>query len=458
LIGLGDLGGIGGNVDKNKFLIDIRKKCWSLPLTENQSVISIGIVGETEGEVSPKYVEYKEIEQFGKKLEKDLMSKQIINSLRLESLMVEGECTGSFKATVNYMDNFGHLATGHAIAQTSTMAKLKALAEGFERHQSGQFFYNQFSSIQELEEKKQKYIDPELYLRQADEYIKDQKLTKLTKTESKYWVKAIREYSKMEELVLCDTIFYPTPNNYYPNRYCEPCSNGISAHSTREMAIKGGILEVIERDALMICWYCKRVPKTIRNSSLSTEIQMRIKYWAKKGFELVFFDISIDSVPVVMSCFFSENYPAFLAGTSASFSYNEAILKALSEVESMLNYTLNNPNDRVKIYIEKDVNSILAHAYRFFYPETNSELDYLRTGEVIDCPQDKEIDLIQKYDPVVVDFQTDPNLCDLKVVKVIIPQLLDINFGYGSEFYFHPRYKELKLKAPVYPAKPHFFA
>ena len=147
-----------------------------------------------------------------------------------------------------------------------------------------------------------------------------------------------------------------------------------------------------------------------------------------------------------------------MAGCCANYSYQVAISKSLGEVEVIMNYHINNVDKKVDKIEKKDVDTIIKHAYQFFYPETLPELEFLRSGEVIDCPEDINIDIIQKYNPIVINLGTDPNICDLKVIKVIVPELIDINFGYGSEYYNHPRYAQLGLNSPQHPANPHFFA
>ena len=155
----------------------------------------------------------------------------------------------------------------------------------------------------------------------------------------------------------------------------------MGAGRNYEEALLGGLLELCERDSLMIMWLLKLTPNIFIKNSLPLKIQNRIKkIEALAHGEITLFDISFDKKIPHICAFFRYNNPEnelIHIGASAHFSLNDAIYKALDEVLANLLY---GEHKISKILDFSDIKSLSDH--RFFYSQNGNKkfLDFLFIG------------------------------------------------------------------------------
>jgi ribosomal protein S12 methylthiotransferase accessory factor len=120
----------------------------------------------------------------------------------------------------------------------------------------------------------------------------------------------------------------------------DPFSSGAAAHRSLPLAMRRSLLELIEREALMLTWYL-RLPLPPIDISHSTKPELREVYdfLTERGIELSCFDLRVDfDVPAVLLCGrASRDAGQWLAGgfvlsPSAAGSWDDAIGHALHEV------------------------------------------------------------------------------------------------------------------------------
>jgi ribosomal protein S12 methylthiotransferase accessory factor len=115
-------------------------------------------------------------------------------------------------------------------------------------------------------------------------------------------------------------------------------SNGCAAGQSLTAAAYRGLLEVIERDALMRCWYAKTTPDRIRLDEFPTLRTLRDDCEPADGrVELLALDSDLPfTVVAAVLVGASETRPKFLVAASARLGFEEAVADALEELSQQV--------------------------------------------------------------------------------------------------------------------------
>jgi ribosomal protein S12 methylthiotransferase accessory factor len=160
-------------------------------------------------------------------------------------------------------------------------------------------------------------------------------------------------------------------------------SNGLSAGTTLTQAILGGLYEIIERDALMICWM-NRLPATlIEPPQASCQTASIIRHYARFGVDVRLFLLPTDQpAHVVMAVGEAPEgtAPARVVGLGCDLDPIRALDKAVFELcqgrpSEASRYRENNPADRLKRY--EDVKDLDDHPGFHAVPGRGAEFDFL---------------------------------------------------------------------------------
>ena len=344
----------------------------------------------------------------------------------------------------------GQVASG--ISTSWSDAKLKAIAEGYERQQSSHFFYDVRSSARELSGR---WLDPRVIAPLTDaQYVQFPHLQKFSEDLEIEWVKGI-DYAGETVFVPTDLVFYSTPK-LKRKLMVDTCSSGFAAYADMAGAIDRGLLEIVERDSLMRSWYEKRSPCMLDYAILPLHLQNRAKYWSSRGHDVTVLDVSQMGVVIIEVVITSDSYPCFVSGASSSLeSFNEAAIKAFQEAESRLIYGLNEQSTRE--LTPEHVHSVLDHEALYAQSRLYHEyLEFLFEGEISKTTPEAKAsidDLKCKLDAVVVNVSEERSA--LRVVKVLSPKLVPISFGFGAGHYSH---HSLTCVAEDARLMPHYFA
>ena len=269
------------------------------------------------------------------------------------------------------------------------------------------------------------------------------------------------EWIRGENLEGC-AVYVPIDLVFYPIKptgrklIVDTCSSGFAAYTTREGAIDRGTLELIERDALMRSWYEQKSPVQIGLSALPTYLRRRISYWREQGREVYVLDLSQNGVIITEVVITSDEYPCFVSGASSSLaSFDEAAVKAFHEAESRLIFGLNEPSTRT--ISPEHVHAVLDH--ELLYAQSRQYHEYVQflfdgpTSDIAPVATAAISSLKQQLEIVIVDV-SETN-ASLKVVKVLSPLMIPINFGYGTNHYLHHSLSRAHDASRV---MPHYFA
>jgi thiazole/oxazole-forming peptide maturase SagD family component len=347
--------------------------------------------------------------------------------------------------------------TGNSFATSENYDEVvvKVLAEGFERYASGKLRIDVQAKTKDLNGL---WLHPnQLFPLNETIFKTDKELHPFS--EDKVWDWVIGHNLSGEKLFIpVDCVFYPLNEAVLGRKPClYASSNGAAAHFDRNKAVQNGLMELIERDAIMVHWFGGLMPKALPIKNASDMVLHRVRHWQNKGWQVKFINYTLDSVPVVGVFIWSEaNFPHLATGGAAAFTFETAIEKAFNEAEYMLLSWMDTEVERItkqKVVTPND------HGILYFNPEHFNEIkEYLDAGiEEVDMSSNSDLNSL--FEPIVVDLHNPTSSSQLWAVQVLSTKLMPINFGYGYEAYKHPRIQSLGLQwSREYPSFPHYVA
>lgn len=244
--------------------------------------------------------------------------------------------------------------------------------------------------------------------------------------------------------ILADHVYFP----YFPETsyYCFSNSSGCAAHPDRQTAIETGTLELVERDAFINSYFCKLDMPVVSNNTLPNYIQKRIQDLQAVGFKVWIVDHSLDLAPVVFVMAQSIEHAFTTCASCSSFDVEHAVSHALMEVEAsvlhrlqygVLDKILPNevvwPNDHGRLYGQKNyfqnadflVGSHKFVSFREIGGNTSRTWD-----DLLVCFESKG----WKHLVVPLTLSDDyGGNGDLSIVRVIVPGIMQMTFGYRQE-------------------------
>lgn len=357
------------------------------------------------------------------------------------------------------------IASGASFEKNSALLKL--LGETAERYSLSTYDRNLlvYKSFNQLVNSKENVLDPwqlallpEFFGENKREVLKDSKFS---------WIIG-------KSLVTDKKILVPTQLVYVPYLYhkSEPIlqlsiSTGAAAGETIYDAIYRGICEVIERDSFMIHYYNNLSSPRINLQALGSKKILRIiKIFRRYNLELCINDITTDiGVPAVVATVIDRTGmgPAVCVGLKAGFDMNQNVIGATEEALMVRSWVRDeymylkpkHSSPKIISSIEERANfwcpTGTIHYLDFWLSATNNKGPYELRKFRRSSYKEKVTELIRilglkGYDVVYVDI-TAPKICkyDVKVVKVIIPQLQPLHL---DEKYPYLTFRRL-YNAPV---------
>ncbi|MEK7078125.1 MAG: YcaO-like family protein [Patescibacteria group bacterium] len=335
-------------------------------------------------------------------------------------------------------------------------AVVKVISEAYERHVCYDPMVTTWGSAASL---KTNFIDPNKFAPYLSDHPVYQRyrLTQFVPEQERGWLTGHFWETTNKIMVPCDMIFFEKPIRQGVSCY-RPNSSGVAAHPNSEVATENAFLELVERDALAVTWFSRKVPVRIMDEALPSDIFIRKTIWEKQGWAIHILNITLEWLPVCLVLFINhqDEYPSVASGAGCCVNLSAAIEKAFVEAEYMALSWRSRRNKKLPVIT--DVYSPDQHGLLYASGQYRNELDHL-----LDAPFNDSLLLqgdlkrmVLAHNPVVI--RMDGGKYPLKVVRVLSESLLPLTFGFATEHYGHPRLLMLGLKWDrSFPSIPHFF-
>jgi ribosomal protein S12 methylthiotransferase accessory factor len=362
---------------------------------------------------------------------------------------------------------------GGGVSINRETAMLKALGEAIERYCLSVYKLKDFPlfSYNEINEQA---LDPRKVVSFSDQQLSSDRFMRFrfNKNTKFRWVMG---YS----LTRHKPIYVPAQLVYFYHVEEEPIirfpdSNGAASWPSLAGAVRQGICEVVERDAIMIN-YLNKLPRErveIENIQNDTIVELR-RIHEKYEFELYVYDLTTDiPISTMLSILIDRSGvgPAVVVGTASNLDPYTAIISSIEGAKAgpeLRDAVLRNPNlDPTKIRNPNLAHGLfwwgsdkIAHLDFFLKNRRRKEIGLLKDRSAYDVVRDlKDILRIfeeKRIEVVFVDVTT-PDIRDLgfSVVKAVMPELHPIHqlerfkyFG-GKRLYQVPRILGYKDRAP----------
>jgi len=249
------------------------------------------------------------------------------------------------------------------------------------------------------------------------------------------WIRGEDLLSGEPRWVPVDLVNYPLATATVGRRLLDFAnSNGVAAHTERELAIRHALLERLERHAVLRSWYDDSPPTRIDLAGLGPYIQHRANYWRGVGYDLTVLDYSIDGAPIAGVAISSDGrVPGFAFGSAAAGVQADAITKALHEAEiGMAGYRVLAPRELTA----DEIATPIDHGWFHAMDGERRASRFLRSGPT-GAPTGTVLTsaswdaLVQRLRPIVITMEAPE---PLHVVRVLTPELIPIGFGAGLEY------------------------
>lgn len=231
-------------------------------------------------------------------------------------------------------------------ARDPKLALIKAEAEGWERFawanlvdiHSERFQIGRFADVEAA-------IDPNTLVAYSKRQYgrEDFPFTPFSLRKQYVWVDATDAMSGQLHKVMADCVYASTalPSKFQKSLFTNTSTSGMAAGASQQDAICRATLELIERDAFVCAWMSRYAPPVIKNSSLPRSSLQRVKALTEAGFRVVVSNISTVLAPVISVFVQSAQLPFTAIMAAADFSAEEALKKALDEVEGRIAHAQN---------------------------------------------------------------------------------------------------------------------
>jgi ribosomal protein S12 methylthiotransferase accessory factor YcaO len=263
--------------------------------------------------------------------------------------------------------------------------------------------------------------------------------------------------------ILADLCYAYEPP-HYPQQCAGTTSSGVAAHTIVSNAQRAALLELYERDALMLVWMNRSQPPRISDEKLPAAARVSLENVRRMGYTCVSLDGTCRSVPVAFAVAYRATAPALILGAGAESSLGEAAVHAWQEAEVELFWRLREARHEVpSAFVAPEYVVTCADHARLYNDPTHASLAaFLWANDretsrdpssVIDLlpTEDDRFDLktfAQAYGLDAIYKVRYGSFLGFPVVRLLVPNLVPIAFGWNQFPVDHPaRYGRCSVPA-----------
>lgn len=389
------------------------------------------------------------------------------------------------------MPGYGDISAPGGSAAARWQGLTKVLFEGLERYSAA--FVDHRKLILSKAVNQQFLVAERFPLYASWQYQQaDWPFSALTPDSEIYWCQA-------RSLINGESRYVPACQVYVPYQPVDQqeclgssTSTGMAAAWHKSDALLAGLLEVAERDALMVMWFNRLSMPKLELPSDSPAMQLIAKSMQHSSAQLHLIDITNDcAIPTVLAILKSQafGFPLTTVGLAAKTDYDSAAAKAFCEAVS--------DYERIRAHLAEygdaywrpksdfsDVTDFAWHGMAYIDPAMQQQLSFMWQSEQLSVrrPQDgiagsnssqQLLSCLQLLQPLVseivaVDLTTrDVASLGVQSWKVLIPELVPVNPDHRYPPMGHRRLFEVPvrlgyLRQPLTPAQmnkfPHPFS
>ncbi|WP_158305596.1 YcaO-like family protein [Alkalihalophilus pseudofirmus] len=336
--------------------------------------------------------------------------------------------------------------SGSGFSINDEQAKLAAVGEAIERYSSRYFNPEELITSTYLDIKDHAFNPTHVTRHNHDQYAEVDHLQPVEESSTLNWVKTM-DYLSQGSVYLPFELVYLFPSEYKPFRDIISTGLACAPGPDTETAIIGGLNECIERDAFVLFWLLRKANFKIDLKQVKdTNIKQLISKATAAHLTIELFDITQAdlNVPTVLTLVKRRGKSGFYFGCATNFNYLTTIKKSLEEglggygayIESIEYYNTKVPD------FKREIKQLDDHPL-YYISGKNDEIleDFMfEKLEIININNllNRDITLSAvlqnfktlNYNVFYKDLTTlDINELDLKVVKVICPELAFLPAG-----------------------------
>lgn len=383
--------------------------------------------------------------------------------LRKKGLLVDEYGAKAFGKNASFFGAYAKYGmTSNEFAGATSLsyehAVFKANIEAYERKISGCAKVDFIGTAMELEKNSKNWLNPNDYVPLEIGQCEMNNINRFHNRLEIEWTKGYSYESGDDIYIPTDIVFYG--HQHYKNTIYYGCSSGVAADFNEIGAEKRALTELIERDAIMRCWYKKESPRILDDSVLPLHVKKERNYWRKSEREIYILKMNSNYGNVYLAVIVSNQYPCFVCGSAACLTNEKediqrTVYKALQEAEYCLYSILEKPDyDLIKpesVWYPND------HGKLYHQKKYKDSIRWLWSGEITHqlCEDECvwEYELLKKELRVCKAALIDSGPLD--VVRVLSPKLVPISFGYNNSHHLHP---EIIFECKQNNDIPHFFS
>ncbi len=340
-------------------------------------------------------------------------------------------------------------ASGHdesvckGVGTTAAEARTKALAEATERFASGEIAGKSFKRAREKNLRGGVCRASQLIQYNPRQY--EAHPLELYDPETEYLWVAGQNTSGTQQWIPAELVFYPFHDPARSSTLAYANSSGVAAHTSMSAARESACRELVERDAYMWTWIQRISRERIEITSLPAQCREWVGKLEAKGYETDFVNLSLDSHPVILCAV--HNSHTLMLGAACHANPTNAVNKALEEAAFLLWSNLPEPKGTLR---KEDVRSTMDHQRLYCESPLVEEAAFLYSSsdlidiQDVDSGPESILDAVTHINqPIIIDL-SGLHSGTLKVVRVLVPGMVPISFGYDLE----PLGME-RLKSPI---------
>lgn len=250
-----------------------------------------------------------------------------------------------------------------------------------------------------------------------------------------------------------------------PRQHWFSTSSGLAAHTSRELAEKNALLELVERDAVMRAWWTRLGGSLINEAHFtSPELRDDIRQLASLNLNFQLQELPNDfGARVVIATTHLATVPFFLMGIGCDWDLESACEKAISEWVQGFCYRLKQPERRLMVpegQWDQQLQSFDDHVLLHATPQPFLMNHFRTAGRAPSSSQrplschEEGLHVLKAKGFDVMSFDlTSPQTAEFGfyVVRVLAPGLIPVNSAHLLRPWGHPRLQGVSLNPTPHP-------